>query len=72
MTLPKVLERPKPSTTSGNGNKLMRHIVALNPETGEPSDTCLCGHVWDKVFLAHGDEICQVCVELSKKVPRRP
>ena len=60
----------KPSTSDGGkGKKLMRHIVKLD-ENGKPSDECLCGHVWDKVFLSHGDEICQKCVDLSKQYPR--
>jgi len=70
MTETKTITRAEPST--GSTNTLLRHLVLLDPVTGEPSDRCLCGHIWDAVFIAHGEEICQKCVEESKKIPRRP
>ena len=45
---------------------LLRHIVKLD-ENGEPLDQYLCGHIWDKVFLKHGESICQDCVDELRK-----
>ena len=56
----------KTDTGQGKGRKLMRHIVALDDQ-GRPTDTCLCGHLWDRVFLPHGEEICQACVDELKR-----
>jgi hypothetical protein len=36
--------------------QLLRHIVELDKD-GNPLDECLCGHIWDKVFLKHGEDI---------------
>lgn len=58
--------KTQPSATSGTGNALKRHLVELDAK-GQPLDTCLCGHVWDRVFLEHGDEICQACADESKR-----
>lgn len=64
MNQPITMPRAEPST--GQGQALKRHIVKLDAE-GQPLDQCLCGHVWDRVFLPHGEEICQECVDIARK-----
>jgi len=64
MSQPITMPRAEPST--GQGQALKRHIVKLDAE-GQPSDACLCGHIWDRVFLPHGEEICQECVDIARK-----
>jgi len=46
--------------------ELQRHIVELDDDLN-PSDLCLCGHIWDRVFLKHGESICQDCVDELKR-----
>lgn len=58
--------KPKLDDGTGTGDGLMRHIVELDAE-GKPTDQCLCGHLWDRVFLKHGTEICQKCVDELKR-----
>ena len=55
---------PETRTDDGttSGRKLLLHYVELDSE-GKPTDACLCGHVWDRVFVKHGDEVCQACVD---------
>lgn len=74
MTRPQVTtlpEAPKvqPTAGGGKGRELVRHIVKLDAN-GNPLDECLCGYVWDRVFLSHGKEICQECVEILKRNQR--
>ena len=64
----KTMPRAEPST--GQGQALMRHIVKLDDQ-GAPSDECLCGHVWDRVFLGHSEEICQECVDIQREIMRQ-
>lgn len=45
---------------------LLRHIVELD-EDGQPADKCLCGHLWDRVFVNAGP----VCEECLKELRRR-
>lgn len=59
-----VITLPETSTTSGTGTPLLRHIVELDAQ-GNPTDKCLCGHLWDRVFLKQDPDagICQECVD---------
>ena len=53
---------------TGHGSKTptipKRHYVELDAE-GKPTDQCLCGHLWDQVFINnHPDAgICQACID---------
>ena len=69
ITAEPITEAPKtkPKLSHGSGQRnLVRHIVELDAE-GKPSDQCLCGHIWDRVFVPHGDDICQECVDIARK-----
>jgi len=61
--------KTQPQTGGGTGKTNLRHYV-LQTE-GKPADTALCGYVWDRLHVQHNGEICQECVELSKKIPRK-
>jgi hypothetical protein len=54
----------EPST--GSIPPRVRHIVALDPETGEATDKCLCGYLWDQLHVPHNGTMCQECVDVLK------
>ena len=58
------LTKPDLSTGSGSGKALLRHFVELDTE-GKPTDQCLCGHIWDRVFLNNDPDadVCQACLD---------
>lgn len=57
-----------PNTGQGTGNPNLRHFVQQTD--GVPADTALCGYIWDRLHVQHNGEMCQECVDLSKKIPR--
>jgi hypothetical protein len=57
---------PELSTGSGQRKARLRHIVKLDA-AGKPTDACLCGYLWDRVFVAHNGEICQACVDEMRR-----
>jgi len=61
MTL-KTKDTATPSTTA---KKLLKHIVEL--KNGQPTDKCLCGYIWDRVFLPLDGELCQECADEVKR-----
>ena len=63
----KTLTMPVAEPSTGAPRQLLRHIVKLDEE-GKPLDECLCGHVWDRAFIEHGDEICQKCVDIMREL----
>ena len=55
----------------GTGKSTKCHYVALDPVTGAPSGECLCGYKWDRVFVKHSGEICQECVDVSRRLAQK-
>lgn len=53
----KTKDTTQPSTMA---KRLQQHIVELD-KNGQPSDKCLCGYIWDRVFLKPEADICQEC-----------
>jgi len=58
----------KPEVVTDKPVGMLRHIVELDAQ-GNPTDKCLCGHIWDRVFLRHDPSvgICQECVDELKR-----
>ena len=42
------------------------HLVKLD-KAGQPLDKALCGYLWDRINVQHNGNICQECVDISKK-----
>lgn len=63
-TLPEQETRPEVKPGGGTGKARVRHYVELDAE-GRPTDECLCGYIWDRVFVKHDPDagICQECVD---------
>ena len=53
-------------TTQSQDRKGQTHYVELDSKS-QPTDKCLCGYIWDRVFISHNGEICQECVDELKR-----
>ena len=58
-------------TIQGGGTKKPRHYVRIL-EGGEGEveheQKTLCGELWDRINVQHNGEICQKCVEISRRL----
>lgn len=55
-----------PVDSNKTSTRRPRHIVELDAQ-GQPTDKCLCGYLWDQVFVSHNGEICQECIDELKR-----
>jgi len=55
-------------TTTTKRNARKRHIVELDKD-GKPTDKCLCGYLWDRVFVTHDPAagVCEECLEEHRR-----
>lgn len=55
-----------PEVTKATSAPILRHIVELNAD-GTPKDKCLCGHIWDRVFITDGP-LCDECRKIAEEI----
>jgi hypothetical protein len=53
----------KEQLTTGQKQTLQRHLVRLD-ENMNPTDKCLCGHIWDKLHPKAAGQLCEECLEV--------
>lgn len=68
--------KPETSVANRGGAKPPRHYVKdLNADDPKapfrPADEALCGYLWDRLNVEHNGEICEKCVEISRKMGRK-
>ena len=45
----------------------LAHIVEKVPGTQEFQDKCLCGFIWDALFVSPNMPPCEECIEIFKR-----